>query len=125
MLFEFLPVLRVLLLDLDDLILVVALQLVDLFVVDILQVLARLLRVNIFGLNLDHVGFELLEEAVDGFLVLLLKLLDARLVMLLHLQFLLFKFEEVAAFDVEFALVDALEVLHGRQVISLHLLHGL
>jgi len=42
-----------------------------------------------------------------------------------HLELLLLELEEVAALDVEFALVDGLEVLHGRYVILLHLVHGL
>lgn len=73
-----------LLLDVDNLILVVVLHAVDLFVINVLQVLRGVLRVNILRLDLDHVALELLEEAIDGFLVLLLQLQDPRLVVLLH-----------------------------------------
>ena len=89
-----------LLLDVDNLILVVVLHAVDLLVVNVLQVLRGVLRVNILRLDLDHVALELLEQAVDSFLVLLLQLQDPRLVVLLHFELLLLEFEEVAALDV-------------------------
>ena len=49
-----------LLLDVDDLILVVVLHAVNLFVINVLQVLRGVLGVNILRLDLDHVALELL-----------------------------------------------------------------
>ena len=123
-LFQLGLVLLVFLLDFEDLVLVLVLLLVELGLVYVLQTVGRLLGVLVLVLHLEQVVLELAQQFVDGFLVLLGELGDLALVVLDHFKPFLFQLEVVGVFDVELLLVDLLQVLHGVEVVQLHLLHG-
>lgn len=106
--FEFLAIFDMLLLDIDDLVFMAILHAVQLLVVHTLEGDAGLFGVDVFCLDLDHVGLELLQEFINGPLVLPFQLRDTLLIVLLHLKFLLLELKEVAALNVEFTLVDIL-----------------
>ena len=122
---ELVPLLSVFLLDLDDLLLVVVLHPIQLLVVDLLEHLAGALAVDVLALDLDHVRLELSQQLVYRPLVLPLQILNARLVVLTHLQLVLLQLQVIPAFHVQLTLVDRFQILNCCDVVFFHFVHRL
>ena len=122
---ELLPLFGMFLGDFDDLFLVVVLHSIQLSIVDLLECLARPLRIHVLPLNLDHVALELRQQLVDRPLVLPLQVIYPLLVVFAHLELLLLELQVVAALHVQLSLVDSLQVFDRRDMVFFHLVHRL